>query len=72
MSQIQHDLQALTNAELEELYFIEILETGEVWDPVEGRKFSSLEEWASFADDDDAGAGGFTKMSHKHHLSDYD
>lgn len=70
---VMHDIQVFSNEELSTQYGIEIDESSKsVWDPVEGRSFHSILDWASYMVDQEEGACDqhFVKLGHKHAFDD--
>lgn len=50
-SQVLHDIEFMTEAQLIHEYGIEISEDGFVWDPYESREFDNVNEWGQFMAD---------------------
>lgn len=53
-TQVLHDIQALPQEDIVELYGIEVNEDGSIFDPMENRTFTNLLEWATFIDQQEA------------------
>lgn len=71
---VMHDIKVLSPQDLSTQYGIEIDEASKsVWDPVEGRKFNSLLDWAAFImeQEGDACDQHFERIGHKHAFDDY-
>lgn len=68
-----HDINVLTNDQLQHQYGIDIQENGSVWDPIEYKRFDSIIEWARYASEQDAllTIDTFQKRIHNHFYEDY-
>lgn len=69
---IMGDVMTMTEAELEELYGIEISEDGSVYDLAEFKEFKTVTDWARYMDslEDDDNYSSFTKIGHKQSYDD--
>lgn len=50
-SQVLHDVEFMTDAQLQEEYGIEIAEDGTVWDSYENQTFATINEWGQYMAD---------------------
>ena len=71
---VMHDIKVFSPYELSSQYGIEIDETNKsIWDPVEGKKFRDILDWASYIaeqESDNAYDHHFVKVGHKHMFDD--
>lgn len=66
---VLHDIETMTIFELSKLYGIEVNET-EIYDPIENKKFDSLNEWAIFYDEVNNDVNSFSKINRKYDWDD--
>lgn len=50
-AQVFHDIECMSDIELEENYDIEIYEDGVVWDCLAEREFETIDQWGQFIAD---------------------
>lgn len=69
---VMHDIQVMSYDEIQDYYGIEIDNDGSIWDPLEGKSFKDIHEWATFAaeQEEDVKYDNFTKIGGKRYYDD--